>query len=345
MDQPPVDNLTDFEVHPQTLVDKDGEKLVAVVKATYHLRPGEPLEIPPRSRRRTVRPADVPWGKPEISSIMFPADVCLRKPGTDVVVVARAHAPNGVPVPSFDAGVRVGPLRKAARIFGNRVWQAGGNGLTPPSNIAEIEMRYDFAWGGADDSDPLKFVEEPWNPVGRGVVRDNANLTHKLVPNIEDPAMLISSVRTKPKPMGIGPIGRHWMPRRRYSGTYDQDWLENVAPLMPADQDDRFNNCASPGLHSETPLFGNEEVGLLNLVRGRPTCEFILPGPRVTITFEHKSKAPETFTPHVDTIVIDAFDEEPGDPLAVELVWRAYTRAPRKVKDTKVVVMEREKGK
>ena len=35
MDQPPVDNTTDFVVHPQLLVDKDGERLVAIVKATF----------------------------------------------------------------------------------------------------------------------------------------------------------------------------------------------------------------------------------------------------------------------------------------------------------------------
>lgn len=343
MDQPPVDNLTDFEVHPQVLVDKDGEKLVAIVKATYHLEEGFGLEVPPKPKRRMIRAADIPWGKPTISSIMFPGDICLRKPGTDVVVIARAHAPNGVAVPSFDAGVRVGPLRKAVRIFGLRVWEAGGNGVTSPGNIAEIEMRYDYAWGGADDSDPLKFVEEPWNPVGRGVVRDNASLTHKQAPNIEDPAMLISSVRTKPKPVGIGPIGRHWMPRRQHVGTYDAQWLENVAPLTPPDQDDRVHNCASPGLHSDVPLVGNEEVGLLNLVRGKSSCEFMLPGPAIDIAFEGKNKKRETFAPHLDTIIIDAFDEEPGEPLAVELVWRAHTRAPRHAKDTKVIVTEREK--
>ena len=346
MDTPPVDNLTDFQVHPQQMVDKDGEKLVAIVKATYELYPGQPLEVAVPKRRRLIRQADIPWGKKEISSYMFPGDLCLRKPGTDVVVVARAHAPNGVPVPHFDAGIAIGQLRKLVRVFGLRVWEAGGNGVTPPtSGVTEMEMRYDFAWGGSDASDPLKVVEEARNPVGRGVTRDNSVLTHKPAPSIEDPMQLISSVRTRPKPAGIGPIGRHWEPRRQYVGTYDENWLENIAPLTPPDQDDRVNCCATPDLWSATPLFGNEHVSLLNLVRGGGVTEFLLPGTSVELRFECKGRAPETFVPHLDTVIIDAFDEEPGEPVAVELVWRASVRAPRHVKDANIIVTEREKPK
>jgi len=246
MDSPPVDNLTDFQVHPQQMVDKDGEKLVAIVKATFELYPDQPLELATKPRQRMIRQADLPWGKKEVSSYMFPGDLCLRKPGTDVIVVARAHAPNGVPVPYFDAGIAIGQLRKLVRVFGLRVWEAGGNGVTPPSPIAEMEMRYDFAWGGCDASDPAKILEEARNPVGRGITRDNSQLTHKPAPSIEDPLELISSVRTKPKPAGIGPIGRHWEPRRKYIGTYNEAWLESIAPLTPPDQDDRVTAARRP---------------------------------------------------------------------------------------------------
>jgi hypothetical protein len=349
MDNPPVDNLTDYEVHPQLMVDKDGEKLVAIVKATFELQPdgrgGGVLEVPPEPRHRLIRQADVPWGKPEISSIMFPSDLCLRKPGTDVIVVARAHAPNSEPVPSFDVAVQVGSLHKALKIFGLRVWEAGGAGVTPPRPIAEIEMRYDWAWGGCDTSDPLKVVEDARNPVGRGVVRDNSILTHKPAPNIEDPSQLISSVRTKPPPAGVGPIGRHWMPRRQFVGTYDQNWLDTRAPLVPLDHDDRHNLCATPDLCTGYPLHCTEEVKLLNLVRGGGAVHFALPNVGVEIEFKHKERPPERVTPHLDTVLIDCFDEQPGEPIAVELVWRAHVKAPRRVKDCTVMVTDQERQK
>jgi len=71
--------------------------------------------------------------------------------------------------------------------------------------------------------------------------------------------------------------------------------------------------------------------------------ELLLPGTSVELRFEVKGRAPETFTPHLDTVIIDAYDEEPGEPVAVELVWRASVRAPRRAKDANIIVTEREK--
>jgi len=340
MDQPPLDDHTDFEVMPQTLVDVDGEKLVVMVKATFELRPGAPLEIPDEESRRILRAVDVPWGEPEKSSIAFPGDICVRKPGTDVIVVGKGYAPNGVAVPSFDVAVRVGPLQKLVKVYGLRVWEANGRGLSPARPIEEIEMRYDYAWGGIDDSDPQNFIEEARNPVGMGVARDPAVLTHQPAPNIEDPAHPISTCKTRPPPAGIGPIGRHWEPRRSYVGTYDDAWLAERAPLPPLNHDDRVNNCASPGLHSDIPLRGNEEVSLLNLVPGGGATQFLLPGVGVEIEFRVKNRAPEVFVPHLDTIIIDTLQLEPDEPPAVELVWRASVRAPRRMKDARVIVRE-----
>src|SRR5579863_7450741 len=131
MDQPPLENKTEFKVHPQLLVDKDGEKLVAVVKATYEiLAPtGGPSELAPAKRRRGVRLADLPWDKEKPASLAYPGDVCLRKPGTDVVFVAIGYAPGGKAVPFFDTYAQVGALRKAVRVFGMRAWEVDGAGI------------------------------------------------------------------------------------------------------------------------------------------------------------------------------------------------------------------------
>lgn len=344
MDQPPLDNRTDFLAEPQVLVDKDGEKLVTIVKATFELpEGGGPLDIAPKPRRRKIRPADVPWGEPEKSSIAYPSDLCVRKPGTDVIVVAKAFAPGGKPATAFDVAVRVGRLQKLCKVFGLRVWQAGGNGLSSPLPITDVEMRYDYAWGGQDASDPAKIVEEPRNPVGLGIARDPDSLTHTPAPQIEDPAQPIASIRTRPPPAGIGAIGRSWEPRRRYVGTYDAKWLEERAPLPPLDEDDRVNHCATPELVATPPLVGGEEVALLNLVPGGGATTFALP--RVTLDVEVRvaGRAAEVLRPHLDTVVIDTFVMalDPPRPLAVELVWRAAVKAPRRMKDAKVIVRER----
>jgi hypothetical protein len=342
MASPRLDNRTDFIVFPHVLMDRDGEKLVTMVKATFEsasLQGGE-LELAPRKRRRGLRLKDFPWDDKKPTPIAYPADVCIRKAATDVVFVTRAHAPGGVAVPRFDAYAQVGELRKAITVHGLRVWEVGGNGLPPGRPIAEIEVRYDYAWGGFDASDPKKPVEEARNPEGMGCVRDPGALSDRPAPHIEDPAAPIRSWRTRPPPAGLGPIGRHWQPRRAYAGTYDAAWKEKHAPLLPADFDDRHNQCASPGLLADPPLRGGEEVKLLNLVRGGGPTLFALPRVAVEIEFRPKDAEPQSFRPPLDTVVIDLMGFLPGQAIAVEMVWRASIRAPRYVDQAQVVVRE-----
>src|SRR4051812_45981696 len=255
MDPPRVDNETEFIAEPRLLMAKDGERLVMIVKATFERPLGATaLDLAPPEGQRGIRSADVPWGDPKKSSIKYPSDLCTAKPGTDVIVVAAAHAPGGKAVPSFDAGVRVGPLEKTIRVFGLRVWSANGSSLSAPRPTTGAEVRYDFAWGGFDGTDLMNPVEEARNPVGMGIARDPATLPQNPGPVTEDPANLIASVRTRPPPAGLGAIGRHWQPRRSLLGTYDAAWLEQRAPLLPLDHDDRSNLCASPGLTAVPPL-------------------------------------------------------------------------------------------
>lgn len=340
MDQPDLDNRTDFAVHPQLLADRDGEKLAIVVKATFEVQPDGGVELAPAARTRGVRFADLPWEKEKPESLAYPADMCLRKPGTDVVLAAKAHAPGGRPAPRIDVRVEVGPLAKSLAVFGRRLWLDGGSGLSEPAPIAELELRYDHAWGGRDDEDPKKLCEEPRNPIGMGLTRDPASLKHRPAPHIEDPAHPIRSFRTAPPPAGVGPIGRSWEPRRRYAGTYDQDWQELRAPLLPDDFDDRFNLCASPGLTADQPLQGGEPVRLLNLVPGGGALSFALPKVRLEIALAVKDREPVLFTPHLDTVMIDLLITPPGVPAVVEMVWRAHARAPRKLKDARILVRE-----
>lgn len=343
MDAPRLDNKTDFVATPLLLLAKDGERLVLIVKATFARLPGESeLALSPRPERRQIRGADVPWGDPEKSSIKYPSDLCIEKPGTDVIVVANAHAPDGKAVPWFDAGVRVGPLEKTVRVFGLRVWEAHGAGLSAPRPTTGAPVQYEYAWGGLDASHPDKPVEEPRNPVGMGIAREASSLTHKPAPLIEDPLHLLHSARTRPKPSGLGAIGRHWEPRRSFLGTYDAAWLSQRAPLPPLDHDDRANLCASPGLTAVPPLAGGEDVALLNLTPGGGAVSFHLPKIRIMANLHVKGRAPEALTPYLDTVLIDALSVPETTDVVVELVFRAAFRPPRRMKDAQIVVTEEE---
>jgi hypothetical protein len=340
MDQPPLDNRTDFAAHPQLLLDRDGEKLVAIVKATFEVAEDGGIELAPAARRRGVRFADIPWEKDKPESLCYPADVCLHKPATDVIVVAKAHAPHGKPAPRIDVRVEVGPIARSIAVYGTRLWLEKGAGLTDPRPLAELEMRWDHAWGGRDDSDPAHLLEEPRNPIGTGVTRNPTALTHAPAPSIEDPSFPILSARTAPKPVGLGPIGRSWEPRRAYAGTYDQVWQEFRAPLLPEDFDDRFHLAAPSELIVPAPLLGGEPARLLNLIPGGGALAFALPKIALVIELHVKGREPELFRPHLDTVLLDLLLPPPGMAAVVELSFRAHVKAPRRMKDARVIVRE-----
>jgi hypothetical protein len=342
MDQPRVDNQTDFAVHPQVLVDRDGEKLVAMVKATWELErvDDDELELAPVDRRRGLRAAEVPWGLPGETSPLLPPDFCVRKLGTDVVFAARGYAPAGKPAESFDVSFRAGPISKVLRVFGLRVWQAGGNGISAPRPIRSLDLRWEYAWGGLSMDDVGNVAEEPRNPLGRGIALDPGSLTHQAAPQIEDPFALISSVETRPAPAGVGPIMRHWEPRRSHYGTYDDKWLDERAPLTPPDEDDRAYNIAPPDMIAASPLLGGEEIALAGTVSGGRGVTFKLPRVAVAIAFAVEGQAKVELRPNLDTVVVDQLlGPKEGLPV-VEMVWRAAIPAPRRMKDTTVTVHE-----
>lgn len=100
------------------------------------------------------------------------------------------------------------------------------------------------------------------------------------LPNVEDPACLIGSPRTRPFPAGFGFYGRDWAPRVGKLGTYDDAWRLNRSPDPPADFDDAFYNAAHPDLQADGYLRGDETVILHHLT---PDGETRFQLPAVTV--------------------------------------------------------------
>ena len=337
MDAPDLDNRTEYVVHPQVLADRDGERLVVVVKATFELE-GAALEPAPPERMRGVRLADVPWDPEVPASIAYPCDLALRKPATDVVVVGRAHAPGGRPIPRFEARLEIGPLQRAIAVFGPRVWGKDGAAIGPAQPTAEVDLKWDLAWGGFDDSDPEDPREEPRNPVGRGVARRAESLTGAAAPQIEEVGHPITSRDVRAAPAGLGPIGRAFAPRRGYAGTYDRTWKENRAPLLPDDYDDRHAQVAPPPQIVTSPLAGAVPVRLVHLTP-RPAVAFPLPAIVLELGIEVRGREPVRVRPMLDTVLVDTLLPG-GDGVTVELVWRTSVKAPRRLRDARIAVRE-----
>ena len=56
-----------------------------------------------------------------VSSYKYEPEIALFKPATDVVLIGHAHPPGGGAT-QVDVGIKVGPVQKVARVFGDRFW-------------------------------------------------------------------------------------------------------------------------------------------------------------------------------------------------------------------------------
>ncbi len=336
MDLPPLRQDTDATVHTSHALERDGSvQVLVVIKQRFAVTV---KGVVTRVSGAEVRPADELWdeGKPEASSLKHSSDLCLRKPATDIVVSGEAMARDKQPHTELDVLVRVGALERALRVIGPRVWYKGGLGLVPtkPAPFTSVPLKWELAFGGRDASG-AKLLEEPRNPVGVGIAADPATLVHKPLPNIEDPARLITSDKSRPPPAGLAPIMHHWAPRKAYAGTHDESWMRERMPLPPLDFDDRHNQIAPSELIYPAYLRGGEEVSLLNLCE-QGALRFVLP----RLSFFVGGLTEEGLTEYrtaLDTLIL-----EPND-LAFELVWRASVPVVGRAHELRAVqVHERE---
>ncbi|WP_437277908.1 DUF2169 domain-containing protein [Sorangium sp. So ce375] len=260
-------NQTPFKASIAVFQDAHGvDTLYVAIRATFTFRGGA-LRV--ADAQEPLKLADEYWGEPGQTSLKHAADMHLGKPATDVVLVGEAVAPRGRAVPSLDVSLAVGPVAKVVRVFGDREWRGLLDlRISPPIPFERMPLVYERAFGGVLKHDPEKGPLEidQRNPVGVGFGLRSAPVEKAVrrLPNLEDPAHLISGVRNRPPPAGFGFIAPSWEPRRRYAGTYDDAWQERRAPYLPADFDARFFNAASPGLICSSHLRGGEPVKVQN---------------------------------------------------------------------------------
>lgn len=305
--------------------DKDGrDYLVACAKYTFS--PNSRGEMTLAEEQAELDLVDTYNGEdPAKSSIRKPSQLFEYKPGTDVILLGHAFPLPYKQTNVVDVALRVGPIAKTVRVHGFRVWQRGVFGGVSPGPAmpikAPIPLTYELAWGGQDLSEPRKPMAEPRNYVGRGVARDTSALVDRAASQLDHPEHPAGS--RSPVPAGFGPIHRHWQPRIRFAGTYNEEWQRARMPLLPADFDSRFHVCVPEDQWSPRPLRGDEPFEVLGTTPDG-LWRFVLPRKAVGFSSVVLGKRTEHRT-YLDTVLIDA------DSKRVELTYRAAIAAPRKL--------------
>jgi len=312
-----LNNTTPFACERSWVRDTDGAEVwLVAVRATYDILADGTTELSPDQPNPLLSPKYA--GDPARSSLLYDSDLVNKKISTDVLVHGHAHAPNGEPITQIDATIKVGPIRKTLRIYGNRRWDQGFAGLrlSPPERFVQMPIVYERAFGGVDQSveNQENIQCEKRNPVGMGFAVDARHLVGQLVPNIENAARLIQGWDDRPQPAGFGPIPGHWLPRAKYAGTYDAAWVRDSHPLLPSDFDDRFYNCAPADQQCPRFLRGGEPVELQNLTSGGGALRLNLP--RTSIGFRtHFGSRTAHHKATLHTVIL-----EPDFP-RISLVW------------------------
>jgi hypothetical protein len=295
------------------------ELLVVVVKGTFRIatEDGAPLRL--HEEQAPLVMADVFHGEPGVSAPKYEVDFAPRKQRCDVLINGSAYAPRDQTAERLAVGVRIGAWQKSFAVVGNRMWDArGGIRATPPQPFTVMPISYDCAFGGADlrHADPGKHAAYMKNPSGRGFHRHLVSewVHESPLPNTEE----LNNPVTRPDgdyaPMSFGTIGRHWESRVGFAGTYDQHWIDKVAPFLPADFDEQYYQCAPADQQLALPR-GEQTVTLANLTPdGRRT--FVLPHLEAPVIVFPKKGERETYTAYPDTILIEP------DLERVTMTWR-----------------------
>jgi hypothetical protein len=296
------------------------ELLVVVVKGTFNIpKDGEVATL--ADEQVPLVMADEFTGAPGYSAPVYEADFSPMKPKCDVLLNGSAYAPGGKPTRRVEVSVHVGLWEKSFRVVGDRVWKKRWFFVqaSKPRSFTVMPITYDKAFGGVDNSHTKESKHQAYmpNPIGVGF---HSNLQSKAIngkplPNTEELRKPIKNPKGKYQPMALGPIGRGWEPRLNLGGTYDQNWIDNVFPFLPADFQETYYQAAPVDQQIDT-LRGGEEVVLQNLTP-QGYLQFQIPQVQVPVVFFLKKGEPQKTNGVTDTLVLEP------DAGRFTITWRA----------------------
>ncbi len=262
-------NATGMEAGYTLGLDPDGrERVVVVVKGTFEIPPpGYPARL--AAEQVPLVMADEFTGEPGLSAVTYESDYAPFKPRCDVLVNGSAHAPGGVATERVTVGLRVGPIQKFFDVVGDRVWENGPLGPRPSraAPFTAVPITYDRAWGGvdADPEDPERVDAFMANPVGVGhYPLSGGVVVGQRLPNTTEVGTSIDGHTGSHRPMSLGVVGRQFAARYPLGGTYDQNWIDNVFPFLPADFDPLYFQSAPADQQMDHPRGGEwiEVIGM-----------------------------------------------------------------------------------
>lgn len=197
------------------------------------------------------------------ASTRVESDFVLYKPMLDVIINATAYAPMGRKASYFPVAVSVGDYQKNLMVCGERHWirEALGWTLTEAASIDYLPLHYEYAFGGSGNNTPYGQTDEDTpqdiptlhNPIGRGFyserfLKNTFRQREYVAHQIDDPLHPVRYPTELVLPQGLGHYSRYFASRIALSGSSNDEWAKQRAPLLPQDFSLNYWNSAHPDL-------------------------------------------------------------------------------------------------
>ena len=319
--------------------DNNGqEHLVVIIKASWKI----PEE---NTRPRPNKPSpfsntDEYYGEPGLSAMRYGDDHVRFKHNCDVIFDSHAYCPTKESANEFMASVQVGEINKSIKIIGPRKWVNGVINIrkTVAEKIESIPLHYGYAFGGTREyinGGKTNYDANIWNPTGVGWCGENtlSSASETALPNLENPQKPISHPSDKFHPIALSAIGRHWMPRIQYAGTYDDNWRKEKSPFLPDNFSEKFHQVAPVDQQIPYPQ-GGEEVKFINLIKNKPKLTFYLPPiGNMYVHILRTDLTYENIKANADTIFFET------EKSIFSVIWRASTPIKRRIQEFSTIAV------
>ncbi|PID44179.1 MAG: hypothetical protein CSB47_11610 [Proteobacteria bacterium] len=280
--------------------------------------------------------ADIHYDDDPSASIRFEKDRVDFKLTTDVIANAIAHAPEGRPVKTWQAGVKVGEYQAISQVYGPRQWvrdtiEAPWK-LTEPEAVTKVPLRYELAYGGEFESYDMEYNELSLclNPCGCGLIDSNSTARRVPAHQIENTEDVFNKPNERHYPQGLGFINRYWEPRKQLTGVSLEQIVDDSIPPLQA-ENLLGNQAANVQLIMPHYLVGDEVLTLINLLPGKSEQTVSLPR---EIVYFHSLNLRDEFDRGymaLDTLVMDLIDRP-----RFYISWRAVIPTASAIKAVKI---------
>lgn len=319
-------NNTPFVSDIFLLSDRYGVDMLCIaVKATYDIA----SEIKISDDQQGIITEDTYWGKPGESSLKYPAELHPEKPGTDVILIGEACAPEGRLVSEMFVGISAAGRKRIMKVSGDRRWKKGMLTVkqSEPEPFSRMPIIYERAYGGTHviEKKVVMILSEQRNPLGIGFAgkREPGELEQTSIPNIEDPECVMKNPIDKSRPVGYGAIAPNWHPRVTYAGTYDEEWQRERAPFLPGDFDPMHYHAAHEDFIFPDRLKGGEPFVISGMSpRGRKAFNLPHDEPKIEVDIDGRFVTAKAY---ITTVLLEPTDDR------ISVVWLAAAAQARRI--------------